>query len=586
MGNSPSTILSEPPTLHEHRVARRVLSRISLRCTSPPPSTHTNERWLGIRQSADIDAKERQSLQQQQPEPKASPGPISILAYASISSPGKGDQDDEMYGEFIRVYPEYRLTWILDTLRRTDYTRLERTGETYVDYMGASLYPESLIQVHADFLHNSVLGNTHSASNASQLSLDCASEARAAVLAFFKAPPDYTVIFTANATAALKLVGESFPFVGGSSYVLGMDSHNSVNGIREYANHRGARSVYMQALPSGGLDPGLAKNTLLRHRPRNKELTPSLFAITAQSNVTNSKAPLSSLASYASSLGYRVLVDAAALVPTSPFSLTEVQGIDAMAVSFYKMFGFPTGVGALIVKRSFLAELKRPWFSGGTVDIVQVPGHIVTMSKEPHEQFEDGTINFLSLRAVVDGLRFLTAYMPFLPLRLSCLLNYLVTSLLAIKHDTNGAPLIHILSKMPTSRVPSIGEGAETGFTVSFLVLDPWAGIIPISFIEHAASKQKISLRTGCVCNPGGTAALLGLSEDMAHLNEGITLQGLEQRLGRELGVVRVSLGLASNFHDVQRVIRFATSLGNTQIRQSLMDAWQREKQIPGPILE
>ena len=63
----------------------------------------------------------------------------------------------------------------------------------------------------------------------SQLSLDCAAEARAAVLSFFKAPPEYTVIFTANATAALKLVGESFPFVGGSSYVLGMDSHNSVS---------------------------------------------------------------------------------------------------------------------------------------------------------------------------------------------------------------------------------------------------------------------------------------------------------------------------------------------------------------------
>lgn len=62
-------------------------------------------------------------------------------------------------------FPEYRLTWILDTLRRTDYTRLERTGETYVDYMGGALYPESLIRVHTHFLNNSVLGNTHSVSN-------------------------------------------------------------------------------------------------------------------------------------------------------------------------------------------------------------------------------------------------------------------------------------------------------------------------------------------------------------------------------------------------------------------------------------
>jgi len=60
---------------------------------------------------------------------------------------------------------EYQLTWILDTLRRTDYTRLDRTGETYVDYMGGALYPESLISVHTKFLCTNILGNTHSVSN-------------------------------------------------------------------------------------------------------------------------------------------------------------------------------------------------------------------------------------------------------------------------------------------------------------------------------------------------------------------------------------------------------------------------------------
>lgn len=90
---------------------------------------------------------------------------------------------------------------------------------------------------------------------------------------------------------------------------------------------------------------------------------------------------------YASSLGYHTLLDAAALAPTSAISLAD-NPVDAMAVSFYKMFGFPTGVGALVVKKSFLAQLKRPWFAGGTVDVVQVPGNIVTRSHEPHEQFE------------------------------------------------------------------------------------------------------------------------------------------------------------------------------------------------------
>lgn len=90
---------------------------------------------------------------------------------------------------------------------------------------------------------------------------------------------------------------------------------------------------------------------------------------------------------YAASLGYHTLLDAAALAPTSVFSLSETP-VDAMAISFYKMFGFPTGVGALVVKESFLDVLTRPWFAGGTVDVVQAPGTVHTMTGEAHERFE------------------------------------------------------------------------------------------------------------------------------------------------------------------------------------------------------
>ncbi|TFK21982.1 methyltransferase type 11 [Coprinopsis marcescibilis] len=578
MGNT-----SSQPHRNRSHASRAPALRVSLRCSSPSSSTHSIEPWPDtdrlVAEKGHCRDQSQSPIHRQRSRERVLPRqPASLLAYAPTLRSSVADEN-QAYQDFLRDYPEYRLTWILDTLRRTDFSRLEQTGETYVDYMGGSLYPESLIRVHADFLSSSVLGNTHSISNSSKMSLNYANEARAAVLSFFQASPEYTVIFTANATTALKLVGEAYPFIGGSSYVMPVDSHNSVNGIREYASYRGAKCAYIPAMLTGGLDLEAAKNTLLRFRPRNKDLTPSLFALTAQSNVSNSKSPLS-IAEYASSLGYHVLLDAAALVPTSSFSLAE-NPVDAMAISFYKMFGFPTGIGALIVKRSFLAELKRPWFSGGTVDIVQVPGHVVTMSSALHEQFEDGTINYLMLPAVVDGLRFITAYMPFLPLRLSCLLNYLITSLLNLRHDTNGAPLVKILSKIPSRRLRSIGTSADTGFLVSFLFFDPSGSIVPNSFVEYTASKQNISLRTGCVCNPGGSAALLGLSTEMANLYPGVTLEDFESRMGRELGVVRVSLGLASDFQDVQRVIRFATSLGNTQIRQTLLDVWCKETLQP-----
>ena len=91
-------------------------------------------------------------------------------------------------------------------------------------------------------------------SHSSQKSARCAEEARSSVLAFFDAPAtEYTVIFTSNATGAMKLVGEAFPFVEDSSYILGVDSHNSVNGIRQFALAKGARVAYIVSTPLGGI---------------------------------------------------------------------------------------------------------------------------------------------------------------------------------------------------------------------------------------------------------------------------------------------------------------------------------------------
>ena len=66
-------------------------------------------------------------------------------------------------------------------------------------------------------------------------------------------------MFTANASGALKLVGESYPFSSYSSYVLCNDSHNSVHGIREFANRRGAKVAYIPSTATGGMDLIAAK---------------------------------------------------------------------------------------------------------------------------------------------------------------------------------------------------------------------------------------------------------------------------------------------------------------------------------------
>ena len=111
-------------------------------------------------------------------------------------------------------------------------------------------------------------------------------------------------------------------------------------------------------------------------------------------------------------------------------------------------------------------------------------------------------------------------------------------------------------------------------FSSASALAQPEGDMLPLSFIEHAATSQRISLRTGCVCNPGGAAALLGLGHAMDALRPGATKQGLEDAVGRELGVVRISLGLASNFHDVYRVLRFVGALADARAREGMWSAW------------
>jgi molybdenum cofactor sulfurtransferase len=126
--------------------------------------------------------------------------------------------------------------------------------------------------------------------------------------------------------------------------------------------------------------------------------SPSLFVVTGQSNITGIRPSLSILAD-AKDAGFATLIDAAALASSTRISLQQLPSADAMAVSFYKMFGYPTGVGALIAKKSFLEKLSRTWFSGGSVDFVQAPGKLTLHAKDLTARFEVRGISLSALQS-------------------------------------------------------------------------------------------------------------------------------------------------------------------------------------------
>lgn len=78
------------------------------------------------------------------------------------------------------------------------------------------------------------------------------------------------------------------------------------------------------------------------------------------------------------------------------------------------------------------------------------------------------------------------------------------------------------------------------------------------------------------MCNPGGAAALLGLRDLMAEHagTRGVTLAQLEAHEGRELGVVRISLGLASSWLDVRRVVGFARLFADMREVELMRRRW------------
>ena len=190
------------------------------------------------------------------------------------------------------------------------------------------------------------------------------------MLAWFNASPaEYTAVFTLNATGALKHVAESYPFGPGGRYVLTADNHNSVNGIREFARARGASLDYVPlTLPDLRIDRARLGALLAGADPAR----PNLFAFPAQSNFSGVKHPLE-IVDEAHGKGWDVLLDAAAFVPTSRLDLGAVRP-DFVCLSFYKMFGYPTGVGCLLVRHAALGRLHRPWFAGGTVNFATVVG--------------------------------------------------------------------------------------------------------------------------------------------------------------------------------------------------------------------
>ncbi|KAK4243298.1 putative aminotransferase class-V, partial [Corynascus novoguineensis] len=284
-----------------------------------------------------------------------------------------------------------------------------------------------------------------------------------------------------------------------------------------------------------------------------------LFAYPAQSNFTGVRHPLSWV-QLAQQRGYDVLLDAAAYLPTSALDLSKAEcKPEFVLVSWYKLFGYPTGIGCLIARRDALERLRlgRPWFSGGTVQAVVAWAAPTWHALVPGvEAFEDGTPNFLSIPDVRFGLDWLDGIgMPLIDRRVRCLTGWFLDRLLQMRHS-NGSPM---------ARIYGPADLKMRGGTVAFSLLDASGKVVDERLVALESAAARISLRTGCFCNPGAGEAALGVDEKVVGKKlfpPRQLLGGLDQLLDvlgiPSLGAVRVSFGLASTAADLDRFFGFA----------------------------
>jgi selenocysteine lyase/cysteine desulfurase len=428
-------------------------------------------------------------------------------------------------------------------LRRREFARLDAHRHSYLDYTGSALYGESQVRAHMHVLRSGVFGNPHSASSTAQASTAIIERARDAVLRFFDVDAtSHVVCFCANTSAAIKLVAESYPFGPRRQLLLSADNHNSVNGIREYARAAGAP---LRNLP---LDTALALDRPEQALAESARDGGGLFAFPAQSNFSGARHPLT-LVNHARALGFDALLDCAAFVPSHPLSLRECPA-DFAALSFYKLFGYPTGLGALVMRRDAMHKLRRPWFAGGTVRFASVGADLHSL-QDGAEGIEDGTPDFLGIAALPAGFALLEQVgMTRLGVHVARLTAALLDGLASLRRR-DGSPLIRIYG-------PRRNEAR--GGAVCFNVLDASGRPLPYAIVEAAARDAGISVRGGCFCNPGAAEAAFGaeparLKTCLTKLGGEFTPERLSACAGIEVGAIRASVGLANNEDDIGRLL-------------------------------
>eukprot|EP01105_Mastigella_eilhardi_P018774 TRINITY_DN4379_c0_g4_i1.p2 TRINITY_DN4379_c0_g4~~TRINITY_DN4379_c0_g4_i1.p2 ORF type:complete len:309 (-),score=90.69 TRINITY_DN4379_c0_g4_i1:62-988(-) len=290
------------------------------------------------------------------------------------------------------------------------------------------------------------------------------------------------------------------------------------------------------------------------------DATYNLFAFPAEDNFAGVKYPLEWVTLFQQrhrgeqgTGNWLTLLDAAAFVPCNDLDLSRYPA-HFVTVSFYKMFGYPTGIGALLVRNDVTDLMQKTFFGGGTVVLSSCDTHFCLLHPQPCTRFEDGTPSFLAIAELKYGFdKLLQLGMTNITRHVTVLTRYLYDQMAAMRHG-NGRPVFTIYGKH------QLGDTSAQGPIVNFNAMDAAGRYIGYSTVQDLTAAAGIHIRTGCNCNPGACFDYLSVSSaEVEKYSLEKTSCGDEMDLadGKPLGGVRISLGYLSSYEDVAALVGF-----------------------------
>lgn len=450
----------------------------------------------------------------------------------------------------------------------------------YLDYAGAALPTTS--QLQSILLQSAqVLANPHSTGPAADRTARLVQQITTRLLHLLgghavrfgpRRHCGYELVFTSGTTEALRIVGERFGYRScecgrSSTLVYPQASHTSVVGMRAMAPSflsKPWKELYTDIL-SGSIETVWTKqSSCLSCRAR------SLLVLPAECNFGGDRLPVQSAIARvrAQSSSVSIMLDLAKAAATSPVNLCELDP-DFACLSFYKLFGEPTGLGCLLVKRTsidllFDSDDKAHYFGGGSVNVLVPTSDYVVRRQEPTPlaSLAQGTIHFRGIVALQAGLDELERVggMTKIQQHAKVLARELVSRLQCLRH-ANGSLAVELYDAWQAKPVDDAGP------TVAFNVRRDDGSYVGYNEVSKLAALNHppIQLRVGCFCNPGACQLALKLDNDevIGNYEQSGHVCGDQVDIinGKPTGAIRASFGKDSMWEDVDALVCFLERL-------------------------